>query len=253
VAFLSDYAAVALVNALCRNVSFRVSNPTLSLHSGDPGETGAQAELSGNGYARAALSANPTTEADVVYASTSASITFASVPADVLVTHFAVWDGSQMIWNGQLTDMRGNPASVRSLTGFGLRVPVSYLQFSFRNALGNYLQTALLRALFSAVAFSVASRYFSLHSRNPGAHGYYELAGGTYQRQPVTFDASSGRCCVSSAQVSVTVPASEIYYWGLWDAASGGNFLLGGQIDQPVTSEAGDVVLFPAGEIAVSL
>ncbi len=252
-AFLSDYAAVALVNALCRNVSFRVSNPTVSLHTGDPGETGAQAELSGNGYARAALSANPTTEADIVYASTSASITFVSVPTDVLVTHFAVWDGSQMIWSGQLTDLRGNPASVRSLTGFGLRVPVSYLQFGFQNALGNYLQTALLRALFSSVAFSVSSRYFSLHSRNPGAHGYYELQGGAYQRKPVTFNAASGRCCVSSAQVSITVPASEIYYWGLWDSVSGGNFLCGGQIDQPVTSEAGDVVLFPAGEIAVSL
>lgn len=252
-AFLSEYAAAALLNALCRNVSFRVSSPTLSLHTGDPGETGAQAELSGNGYQRSLFNANPYTEADVVYASTSASITFASVPADVLVTHFAVWDGSQMIWTGQLTDMRGNPASVRSITGFGLRVPVSYLQFAFRNALGNYLQTVLLRALFGAVAFSVSSRYFSLHSRNPGAHGNYELQGGAYQRKPVTFDAPSGRCSVSSAQVSVTVPASEIYYWGLWDADSGGNFLLGGQIDQPVTSEAGDVVQFSAGEIAVSL
>ena len=252
-AFLSDYAAIALVNAICRNVSFGVSNPTLSLHTGDPGETGAQAELSGSGYARCSLSATPKTEADEVYASTSASITFASVPADVLVTHFAAWDGSQMIWSGELTDMRGNPAAVRSLTGFGWRVPVSYLTFGFRNALGSFLQTAVLRALFSAIAFSVSGRYFSLHSRNPGAHGYHELAGSGYTRQSVSFGLNSGRCCVSTDPVSVTVPASEIYYWGLWDSVSGGNFLCGGQIDQPVTSEAGDVVLFPTGEIAVSL
>lgn len=59
----------------------------LSLHTADPGDTGAD-ELSGGSYARAAL----------VWGSASAGIVTASpvafaVPADTTITHLGFWNG----------------------------------------------------------------------------------------------------------------------------------------------------------------
>lgn len=73
-----------------------------ALHVGDPGETGASNELSGDGYTREAVTL--TTTASV--ASSTGDVTFGPVTADKgTVTHGSIWDalsGGNCIAKGPL-------------------------------------------------------------------------------------------------------------------------------------------------------
>lgn len=77
------------------------ANHYISLHSGDPGLTGAS-ELSGNGYARVAIAPGtgtwsaPATNGSVREISNAGVVTFPTVTgADwATATHFGVWDAS---------------------------------------------------------------------------------------------------------------------------------------------------------------
>lgn len=76
------------------------SNFYVSMHSGDPGLTGAS-ELSGGGYARVAVSAAtgswsaPATNGSSREITNSGAITFPTATADwTSATHFGIWDAS---------------------------------------------------------------------------------------------------------------------------------------------------------------
>ena len=77
------------------------ANYYFSLHSADPGATGAS-ELSGNGYARVAVAPGtgswsaPATNGAVREISNSAAITFPTATGSdwTAATHFGVWDAS---------------------------------------------------------------------------------------------------------------------------------------------------------------
>lgn len=73
------------------------------------------------------------------------------------------------------------------------------------------------------------ARYISLHSNDPGLTGTTaEISGGTYARQPSTFQAASNSSATGGA-VTLQVPSgTTIKFWGLWTAATGGTFLYGG-------------------------
>lgn len=90
---LSDYAEVAVLNALLRNVSLQVTQSYASLHTADPGDAPAANELTDSGYARKSVTfAVPTSGAGTT--SNSADVTFNSI-ADAgpfTVTHVGLWD-----------------------------------------------------------------------------------------------------------------------------------------------------------------
>lgn len=82
--------------------------------------------------------------------------------------------------------------------------------------------------------------YVSLHDADPGTTGTDELAGGSYARVAVTWNAASGGALDSSNQPLINVPAgATVAYVGLWDAASGGNFQDAKQVTSEVYSAAG--------------
>jgi len=94
--------AQKIINAILRNTSF--TQPTtvyISLHTGDPGDSGAK-EVSGGSYARKAITfAAPSGK------STSNNITleWTNMPA-CTVTHIGLWDAATsgtLWWTGQLT------------------------------------------------------------------------------------------------------------------------------------------------------
>lgn len=90
---LSDYAEVAVLNALLRNTALQITTPYVSLHTADPGDAGAANELTDSGYARkSATFAVPTSGSGTT--SNSAEITFNAI-ADAgpfTVTHIGIWD-----------------------------------------------------------------------------------------------------------------------------------------------------------------
>jgi len=91
---MTNYLENALGNAVLRNTSY--TSPAtvyLSAHTADPGEAGSASEVSGNGYARVAVTFSAPT--DGVFP-TSADATFPAAAGGNwgTITHFAIWDAS---------------------------------------------------------------------------------------------------------------------------------------------------------------
>jgi len=99
---ISDYYENKILDHMLRGTAF--SPPTavyVSLHSADPGETGAN-EISGGGYARKQVTFNAPSGGAM---SNSNLLRWDNMPA-VTVTHVALWDAptaGNCLWTGALT------------------------------------------------------------------------------------------------------------------------------------------------------
>jgi hypothetical protein len=110
----SEYARNAVLNACFNNTAFQVAIPWVSLHSADPGLTGAS-ELSGNNYGRVNASASfPNADAGAL--SNNAEIAFPEGNgAWTQATYFGVWDAEtdgNFIRGGALTTPRTGGAGI---------------------------------------------------------------------------------------------------------------------------------------------
>jgi hypothetical protein len=116
-----------------------------------------------------------------------------------------------------------------------------------------YLRNAILDALGNNTSFAVSQVYVSLHTGDPGLNGASEVSGGSYAREAVSFGAASGGAMENDALVRFdSVPAGTITHFGLWDAASAGNFLWGAALTASKTQNDGDPFEFAIGAIDVS-
>lgn len=89
----SNYAEIAVLDWLLGGATpTRPSTRHLALHTADPGETGATGELSGNGYARQAVTFGAA--ASGATSNTSTHTFTASGGSWGTVTHFSIWDAS---------------------------------------------------------------------------------------------------------------------------------------------------------------
>lgn len=93
----------------------------------------------------------------------------------------------------------------------------------------------LFNAMLSAAGSTAAT--VSLHTADPGTTGANEVAGGSYSRQPITWDPPSAGSLGSAAAVTFDVPASTtVTHIGLWN----GSFLGGIALSSPESySDAG--------------
>lgn len=115
---------------------------------------------------------------------------------------------------------------------------------------------AVLNAL-RANAISAITTRVSLHTASPGLTGANEVTGGSYARQTVTFGAPAtgggGRQIANSAAVTFTgMPSATVTHFGLWDAASAGNFLYGDALAASQVVNAGGTFEFPIGDLTVT-
>ena len=115
---------------------------------------------------------------------------------------------------------------------------------------------------------ALSNVYISLHSSDPGTAG-------TNGDVTNTITSSTNRTAISSAALSAVAGATgggfevtntgvvqlttsatnvspiTVTHFGVWDAASGGNFLASGQLTSSVDVEIGDTVQFNIGAMAV--
>ena len=86
----------------------------------------------------------------------------------------------------------------------------------------------------------------SLHSGDPGPLGAdNELAGGSYARQNVTFNAAASASRALSADAVFNVPASTVAWVGYW--ASGPVFLGSDEVTSEVFISPGTYTLLASG------
>lgn len=102
-----------------------------------------------------------------------------------------------------------------------------------------------------AVLDSIVVGYASVHNGDPGLVGSNEITGGSYVRKAVTCSAASGGAKANSSDLNwINMPtATGIAYIGLWDAASGGNFLWSLPMAVSKSTTAGDTFSVPAGNL----
>ncbi len=90
----------SIIDAICNHTPLDITLPYISLHTGDPGGTGA-AEVTGGSYARQSASFGP---ANAGAASNDVAVDFVTMPA-CTVTHMGVWSAlaGTWLWGGILT------------------------------------------------------------------------------------------------------------------------------------------------------
>jgi len=136
-------------------------------------------------------------------------------------------------------------------------------------AFSQYFATQVLNWVKgSAFPTALANVYVSLHSSDPGTDG-------TSGDVTNTITNSTNRTTISSSALSTVAGASgggfevtntgvvqlttaannstpiTVTHFGVWDAASGGNFLASGQLTLSVDVELGDTVQFNINAMAV--
>jgi hypothetical protein len=100
-------------------------------------------------------------------------------------------------------------------------------------SISNYLENKILTD-------NLTGSYLSLHTADPGETGTSEVTGGTYSRKSWTFSGpTNGVVTLSTTVLFTGMPACTVTHFGVWDAASGGNFLWSGPASASKTYSAG--------------
>lgn len=119
---------------------------------------------------------------------------------------------------------------------------------------GDYLETALLNWVRgTAMPAPPAAVHVSLHTADPGETGANEHgATAGYARRPVTFtdppSPISNSAVVEFPQATADYSA-PITHFGVWDAATAGNFFGGGALTSSRTIRNGDIPRFAVGAL----
>lgn len=118
----------------------------------------------------------------------------------------------------------------------------------------DYTVHGILDAIFNATAFNLAGNpYISLHTGDPGTTGANEVAGGSYARVQVPFNAAASRSVKNTSSFSFTsMPAATITHIGVWSALSGGNFIAGGPLSVSIPVAALGTVTIAAEKVVGS-
>lgn len=113
-----------------------------------------------------------------------------------------------------------------------------------------------------------ATLYISLHSADPGmngtsadvtanisaARGSIAAANWSAPSTPTPWTPATGFQISNTAEAAITASAigsATVSYFGLWDAATSGNFLQYGQLANPLVVAVGDSVKFSIGQLVL--
>lgn len=125
------------------------------------------------------------------------------------------------------------------------------------SAMSDYLENAIGNHILRHIAYtSPTTVYCALYTVAPSdSGGGTEVSGGGYARQAVTFGAPSNGVFTNSADVvfpTATANWGTIVAFALFDAATGGNMLIYGNLSSSKTINSGDQFRFPAGQLSVT-
>jgi hypothetical protein len=141
--------------------------------------------------------------------------------------------------------------------------------------ISNYLENKMVDLVFRGQSYSAPTLYVGLYTAIPSAAGGgTEVSGNNYSRvktiagstpglgdwnatQGGNSAASSGTTgnTTNANAVTFTTPSASwgtVQWFGLFDAASGGNLIFWGPLTIPKVINNGDTVSFPAGSLSVT-
>lgn len=126
----------------------------------------------------------------------------------------------------------------------------------------NYLELAILDHILGGPDYTrPATVYLSLHTADPGETGASETSGTGYARKSVTnnntnFPAAAAGAKSLNVTTTFATPGAggwgSVTHFGIWDAASSGNFLFGGALAIAKVINEADTVSFAGGTLTVT-
>lgn len=102
-----------------------------------------------------------------------------------------------------------------------------------------------------------ASAYVSLHTADPSNAGGSEVTGGAYARQSVAFSNTGTNPTVAANTALITFPTASagwgtVTHFGIWDAATVGNFRGAGALSASKVVISGDIARFAIGALTIT-
>lgn len=222
----------SILDKILKDTAFTVYPVWVSLHSGPTGLTGDN-EVTGGSYARVQAGSSfwPSASGGVIANGTA--IQFGAMP---LVT--VSWAG---IWSAETggTFIRGVALNypIPLKAGNAPRFPIGSLTVTISSDFSTYLANKVLNYIFKGTAFTAAPTYWALHTGLKDDTGGNEVVGGSYARQIATIAdwATTGESLEGDTLFSLDfnalvafagMPTTLVTQVGLWDAVSGGHFLM---------------------------
>lgn len=246
---LSDYAENEVLDWLLTAGS--ATRPTewhVALYSVAPTDAGGGTELSGNGYARAAVKFD--TPASRATNNTDAP-SFTATGGDwAEAVAFGIFDAST---SGNLLAWSPLTSNRTVLDGQTWQFDIGDITVTM--SAGNFSDFAANLCLAWLLTDGTATRPTSWHVSLHQANGT-ELTGDGYARQSTTFGAASGGVTSNTTQELFTSNAGawvEATQMGIYDASSSGNQIALGDLATPRTNTAGGTLPLEIGDLTVTL
>ena len=119
----------------------------------------------------------------------------------------------------------------------------------------NYLKSKIVKHVKGEASYTMPTTlYLALYTTDPTvADTGTEVTGGSYSRKPISFAAESGGSAASNAAINFTsMPTTNVAFWGIRDASSGGNLLYFGNFDIAQAITAGQTFTINSGNVVIT-
>ena len=96
--------------------------------------------------------------------------------------------------------------------------------------------------------------FLSHHDGDPGEGGAGEIVGGSYARQGIMLVRTAVGTLANSDPVEFNfLPKSQVNFFGLWTARTGGEYLTGGPLSRGIVVEEGQSIRWRETELVIRL
>jgi hypothetical protein len=125
-------------------------------------------------------------------------------------------------------------------------------------AMSDFLENALINATLRNTTYtSPAVVYVGLFTTDPtDANVGTEVTGGSYARQSASFAAPSNGSSTTNADITFPTATGNwgtVTHFGIYDAATTGNLLYHGVLNNSKTIQTGDILKIEAANLTVTL
>lgn len=118
----------------------------------------------------------------------------------------------------------------------------------------DYLENAILNAVFNNASLAKSARYIKLHIGDPGENGTANAAAETTRKSITGAAAASGTfTSVNNLSWSSLAATENISHFSVWDDVSAGNCLLTGSLVAPIAVTSGGNFTIATGDLVVSV
>lgn len=122
--------------------------------------------------------------------------------------------------------------------------------------LSDYLENKILDHILGTTSYTMpATPYLALYTVAPtDSTSGTEVTGGSYARQPVSFNASSSGSATNDANVDFTgMPTATVVAVAVCDNLTGGNILVYGSLTSSKSVTSGDTLRIASGDLSISI